>query len=432
MHVTLLTAGTRGDVQPYVALGLGLRRAGYTVRVAAPDAFRALVLERGLQFAPVAQAFEALTSGASWRRWQESGDDVVAYVRGAFHVTRAAGGVIEALIDDYWNACQDTDLVIGSSAAIGGPQLAEAARVPYCWALLQPMSPTRAFPHFLTPAALRLGRRFNQVTYRVAEQVYWLLFAPALSRWLARRVGRHRLSHRDRHSFLGATSDVVLCGFSPRVVPRPPDWGENVAECGYWFLDAPSGWQPPDDLTAFLRGGSPPVFVALERIGWARRDDLLGLTLEALARAGCRGVLFVQGYPVDLGDLPETVLAVQSVPHDWLFPRVAAVVHHGGPGTTASALRAGVPSVGIPGFYDQPYWSRRIAALGVGPAPIPRRQLTAARLRAAISEMTTSARMRTRAQLLGAGIRGEQGVWRAVRRVHELLDRRRGRGGGAG
>ncbi len=419
MHVTLLTAGSRGDVQPYVALGIGLREAGHTVRVAAPVPYETLVREHGLEFAPTARALGTLTSGASWQRWQESGDNLAAFVWGALGVARATGAVIESLIDDYWAASQGTDVIISSSSAIGGPQLAEALGVPHCWALCQPMSRTRVFPHFLTPPGLRGGPGFNAWTYRVAAHAYWLLFKPAVTRWVARRTGR-RLSRRDLDGVPGAGSGTVLYGFSPRVVPRPPDWGERIVVCGYWFVDAPSGWQPPDSLAAFLRAGPPPVFVALGRIGFSDRDDLLGITVEALTRAGCRGILGYAGGGPEPLPLPETMLRVSDVHYDWLFPRVAAVIHHGGVGTTASALRAGVPSVGIPGFYDQPFWSRRVASLGVGPAPIPRRRLTAARLEAAVVEMTRGQGMWTRAQRLGAAIRGEQGVACAVGRLRAV------------
>ncbi|HLN12836.1 MAG TPA: glycosyltransferase, partial [bacterium] len=130
MHVTLLTAGSRGDVQPYVALGIGLREAGHTVRVAAPVPYETLVREHGLEFAPTAQALGALTSGASWQRWQESGDNLAGFLWGALGAARATGAVIESLIDDYWAASQGTDVIISSSSSIAGPLLAEALGVP--------------------------------------------------------------------------------------------------------------------------------------------------------------------------------------------------------------------------------------------------------------------------------------------------------------
>jgi UDP:flavonoid glycosyltransferase YjiC (YdhE family) len=209
----------------------------------------------------------------------------------------------------------------------------------------------------------------------------------------------------------------VLYGFSPLVIPPPPDWGGNVHVTGYWFLEPAVSWTPPADLTTFLDGGPPPIYVGFGSMSSRRPEETTRLVLSALAQTGQRAVLLSGWGGLTKADLPDSVLMIHSVPHDWLFRRVAAVVHHGGAGTTAAGLRAGAPSVIIPFFGDQPFWGQRVVALGVGPEPIPRQQLTAESLAAAIEEAVTNVAMRRRAADLGEQIRAEDGVARAVEAI---------------
>jgi len=184
---------------------------------------------------------------------------------------------------------------------------------------------------------------------------------------------------------------------------------------GYWFLPQPPAWQPPAVLQAFLAAGPPPVVITFGSIlGGRNPDQMTGLLAAALTQSGHRGLIY-RGWG-DLGNspLPPTVLAIDAIPHDWLFTRCAAVVHHGGAGTTAAALRAGVPSVVVPVFGDQQLWAERICALGAGPSPLPRRQLTAARLATAIDQAVTQPALRSQAQRLQQALQTEDGVGAAV------------------
>jgi sterol 3beta-glucosyltransferase len=209
----------------------------------------------------------------------------------------------------------------------------------------------------------------------------------------------------------------MLYSFSPTVVPKPPDWGEHVHITGYWFLDPAPDWQPPARLVNFIESGPPPVYVGFGSMAHRNPQQTTQLVREALERSGQRGV-FVAGWGGLAGDnLPHRsadLFTLDSISHAWLFPRVAAVVHHGGSGTTGAGLRAGVPSVLVPHAGDQPLWARRVTELGVGPRPIPRRQLTAGRLAAAITSALTDKDMRARAAALGEHIRAEDGVGQAI------------------
>jgi sterol 3beta-glucosyltransferase len=216
----------------------------------------------------------------------------------------------------------------------------------------------------------------------------------------------------------------LLYGFSPAVVPperAQPDWVEVT---GCWILPAATDWAPPTALAAFLAAGPAPVVVSFGDQADRHPERTTAVLLEALRRAGQRAIL-VRGRHLAAGAaLPPDVLVVDPLPHDWLFPRAAAVVHHGGAGTTFSALRAGVPSIVVPGFADQPVWARRVYALGAGPAPIPRRRLTAARLAPAIRSACTDPALRERAATLARSLAREDGVGTAVASFERTLDRR--------
>jgi sterol 3beta-glucosyltransferase len=420
VNVTILTAGSRGDVQPYVAVGVGLQRAGHRVLVATHPGFRKLVEEHGLRFAPVAQTPPPLASSGSWKRLQGSGDNFLAYLFHLSRVTRRAGALLDAMLDDFWVAVQDADLVVSSTSGFGAPSMAAHLGVPFVWAMFQPMTPTQAFPHFLTPGGLRLGSRLNRGTYVLAERAFLWMFDPVVKRWLDRVLGRGAVALRAP-TFFG-TDVPVLYGFSRHVVSPPPDWGTHVRVCGFWPLEPAPGWHCSPRLARFLEGSSPPVYFYLTGMRREPRRELLGVVIAALRRTGRRGILSIAEDDADGVALPATVLAAGDVPHEWLFPRVAAVVYHGGAGTTASILGAGVPAVGSPAFWDQPFWSRRIHELGIGPAPLPLRHLTGPRLAEAIDSMLTDPAIRERAAALGVRVRAEDGIRAAVdclTRLHE-------------
>jgi sterol 3beta-glucosyltransferase len=212
-------------------------------------------------------------------------------------------------------------------------------------------------------------------------------------------------------------------GYSPSVIPTPPHWDSHVHVTGYWFLDPPADWAPPPALMAFLQAGPPPIYVGFGSMSNRNPGATAALVLEALARTRQRAVVLSGWSGLRTTDLPGSVFMLDSIPFSWLFPRVAAVVHHGGAGTTAAGLRAGVPSIVIPFFGDQPYWGQRVAELGVGPEPIPRRNLTVERLAGAIQRAVTDQTMRQRAADLGARIQAEDGVARAVSIVQQIEGR---------
>jgi UDP:flavonoid glycosyltransferase YjiC (YdhE family) len=217
-------------------------------------------------------------------------------------------------------------------------------------------------------------------------------------------------------------SQTTICGFSPSILPVPTDWPPHHHVTGHWFLDEPASWQPPADLVRFLEDGPPPIYVGFGSMGETDPERITRVALEALALCDRRGVL-LSGWS-GMGDvsLPATVHHIDAIPHSWLFPKMAALVHHGGMGTTAAGLRAGVPAAVVPLGGDQPFWARRIEQLGAGVRCASLAKVTAKRLADIVDSITTDAGLRRQAAVLGERIRAEDGVGQAVAVIQEHVE----------
>lgn len=207
------------------------------------------------------------------------------------------------------------------------------------------------------------------------------------------------------------------------MLPRPPDWRPGLEVVGYWFPPLPHGWTPPDRLVHFLAAGAPPIFFGLGSMASRHGQRLGELAVTAMRRAKLRGIIQAGSAGLSVSDDQDDVLAIGEIPHQWLFPQMAAVVHHGGAGTTAAALRAGVPAVAVPVQADQPFWAARTVALGTSPGSVPFKQLTAGRLAAAVTAAVAHGPYRQRAAAVAGSIAHEDGCARVVAAVDTLLDR---------
>lgn len=411
MLIAIVTIGSRGDVQPYVALGRGLHGAGHRVRVVTHERFAGFVRDRGLDFAPLAGDPRAIVESPEGQAVLSGGRNPVTFAR---HIRRLAAPLVEQFARDMLAACADVDALITAPLPFFAvSSVAEKRGIFCCGAYLQPVTPTRRFAQFAVPARLRLGGTLNRLSFQIVDALTWQLFRPLTNRYRREKLGLPPLPLRGSLVQAGERFPI-LYGYSPLVVPRPPDWGDEVAVTGYWFLDRPEGWQPPAELAAFLAAGPPPVYVGFGSMSSGDPVETTRLVLRALDMAGRRGIVLTGWRGLSRAGLPASVYAVEDVPHDWLFPRMAAVVHHGGAGTTGAALRFGVPSIVVPTFVDQPFWAERVHALEASPPPIPRGTLSAERLASAIRLATTSPRIRARAVEIGRIIRAEDGVARAV------------------
>ncbi|XVQ10810.1 glycosyltransferase [Spirillospora sp. CA-255316] len=421
--IVIIAAGSRGDIQPCVALAQALVSSrGDRVRLVASGRYAQMVeaadravrrdgLTAGIELSPLtADPTEILDSEAG-QELLAGGRNPVKFLGG---FRRILGPMAERLLAECLDACKGADLVIGPTLGMLPRHLGEHLGVPWALMHFQPSHPTGAFPHPFVPQTRMLGPWGNRLGFLAIDQIAWQLSRPFINPWRRHTLGLPTLSLRGPMHQARRQGKAVLACFSPAVVPRPRDWPPYVHLTGYWFLDEP-GWEPPPALADFLASGPPPVYVGFGSMRPEDPEATDRAIRSALRTAKVRGI--VQGPDPDTSD--DDVLAVRDVPHSWLFPRMAAVVHHGGAGTTSAGLRAGVPTVVCPFFGDQPYWGERIAALRAGPAPVPFRDLTAPRLARAIGQAVRTPAIAERAAALGRRISTEDGVARAC----ELIDR---------
>jgi hypothetical protein len=352
------------------------------------------------------------------QEWVDRGHRPLAQLR---LMQRLFDGFGPRLIRDAWEASQDADAVMSSftsdtyALAIG-----EKLDIPV---ISMPLQPTmiatrdgRAIPNAPLPARVsRVNEWFGRI---VIEPFPWRIYGRHVNAFreeigLATQSSRQNTAARRRMT--------VIHGVSRHVMPRPADWPANFHVGGYWFLDEGSGWQPPNQLTDFLERARPPVCIGFGSMTGRDPAGTTRLLVEAIRRCGERAVLLAGWAGITPAELPAAVLLLPSAPHGWLYQRMAAVVHHGGAGTTAAGLVAGVPNVIVPHMVDQPYWGRRVRALGVGPDPLPRHRLTAAALAEAIKEAVADAAMRRRAAALAARLQAEDGLGAAVDVVKRIV-----------
>lgn len=397
MKIVLPTIGSRGDIQPYIALAVGLSAHGHRVTLATHPEMRDLVESYGVPFASIGPDVRLDVESARLRR--SSPIWLVGFVR----VMQFSFSIIEQAHPDTLEVCRGADLVVVPHSAVGSIE-AEMLGLPTVSVTLMPQAIPVSDP---SEPVLR------RAIMKVAGSVMQLFMTRPLNQ-IRQRLGLGPMGPE------GITSRRLnLIPVDPAVIAPDPRWEARHHMTGYWFASQPRGWRPPDELFTFLEAGKPPVVISLGAMsaGGPDADAACRMTVEAVRQAGVRAI--VQGWRESLRkmSLPETVLPLGPAPHTWLLDRAGAVVHHGGFGTTSAGLRAGIPSLVIPHIIDQFIWGQRVHELGVGPKPIPRNRLNTKRLAAALEEMSADEAMKRRAASLGHHIRQRQGVEEAVRLI---------------
>jgi UDP:flavonoid glycosyltransferase YjiC (YdhE family) len=417
-RITIIASGTRGDVQPAIALGKVLQTAGYQVRILASPNFRGWIEGFGLETAPSQLDIQEVMASEGGQEWVERGHNPVVQMRVMKKLLDKNGW---QLVREGWEACQGADVIISSFTSDAfAVTIAEKLQVPHFSMPLQPTMiatrdgrclPSAPFPNRVS----RINEWFGKL---LIEPFPWQLYGPHTNR-LRREIGLAPQTNRE--NIAARKRMIILHAISQHVVPRPADWPLNFHITGYWFLDEELDWQPPAELVDFLAAGPPPVYIGF---GSATSSDPAAMTrliVEAVQQSGQRAILLSGWAGIGQVDLPPEILRLDSAPHNWLFPRMATVVHHGGAGTMAAGLRAGVPGVVIPHMVDQPYWGQRVWSLGVGPKPVSRHKLTAVNLAKAIHQAVTDETMRQNAAALGAKIREEDGLGNALGIIKQTL-----------
>ena len=403
MKILLIAIGTRGDVQPFVAIGSRLRAAGHDVHIAAAEGFSEPITVAGLTHHVLPLDFQDLLK-------QPDMQAAMTSLSGKLKAYRAATGIMNAQLSSMWQIGLDVvpDLILYHFKGVLGPYLGHRFGVPAWPVMLQPgFAPTRAYPQFLV-ARRSLGRLGNLASHHIINAVMRFGTNRMLKRWV-----------KATGTDIGQALDIMagyapgrrpprLHAYSRHIVPLGSDMTDVEHQVGYAFAE-PATFTPPPALESFLSNGETPIYVGFGSMPGIDHARVNGALLGALQQTGLRAVV-ATGWG-GIGQLASAshLHVLAAVPHTWLFPRVSAVVHHGGSGTTHEGLRWGRPTVICPLFADQPFFGQRIADLGVGPAPIAQKRLTADRLAQALEAALTD-RVAEQAGAIGQAMATEDGA----------------------
>ncbi len=402
MKIVIPTIGSRGDVQPFIALAQGLIQAGHSVTLASHPVMRTLVESHGVPFAPIGPDIDLARKVAAIRH--SARNTAAGLIRGM----RFGFDMLERSHDDILAQCRQADLVVVPTAIAAGKNEAELLNLPYLSVSLMPWAIPWTDPD-------------RPLTKRIAYGAIDGLAHLITTRPLNRMRKRQGLAPVGKEGFTSTRLNLVPV--SPAVYEPNPLWEPLHRIVGYWFADAPDEWNPPAGLLAFLESGDPPVLISLGAMSLGDDDALESATLfvDAIRQTDVRAI--IQGWEAGIEQLtlPSSIYAVGSVPHSWLLPRCAGVVHHGGYGTTAAGFRAGVPALVIPHIADQFFWGQKVCELGVGPQPIRRTELGTDGLAASLDELVRNENLHTSARTLGEQIRSENGIENAVRLIEETF-----------
>lgn len=413
MNITILTYGSRGDVQPFLALAVGLRKRGHHVRLAAPHRFADFVAGYNIPFAPLAGDPEEIS-----KRFNDAGHNPLKMVSG---IRDYVNSIAVDVSRGAFAACDDADLIVHSFLfTTGAHSFAYKHGIPDVSIQTFPIfAPTREYPP-VAMSSLPAGP-LSYFGHWMNTQVFWH----------GGNSGYHQL--RKQHPDIFSLklfwpfadrpphhSTPLLLAFSPTVLPPATEWTNRAHVTGYFFLDSPADYQPPSELRRFLKAGPAPICVTFGSMINRSSEFIAQSVMDAIRKNGQRAIILT-GWDGWIGKTSSTdFLFLESAPHDWLFPQCRSVIHHGGAGTTAAGLRAGIPNIVIPFAGDQMFWGKRVHAIGAGPVPIPVKSLTTMRLMSALAEVEDQT-LQARARRAGESIRGEDGVGEAIRVVQSRL-----------
>ncbi len=415
MRWVLVTVGSRGDVQPFVALARALQAAGHTVTVAALEPHRGLVQAHEVEFASLGALPERFSQSPRWKIPFHG-------LLGRTVFWSLYRDLLGLYLPRFVDVCRDADRLVFSGLAFPVYHIAQRLEIPAVAVSLVPHTPTRAFvdPFFVRSPLAGMGW-FNAVSPSLENQLMLQLSAGPINEWRAQTLGLPRLGRAQWSEHRQRTVSVCLHAYSRHLLPEPDDWPRSIVVTGAWPLPLDPAWTPSPGLVEFLRCGEPPVYVGFGSMTPSATGRLYRDSFVAARDQGRRVLVAADGTRVDLRGLAasagfrrEDLYLAPPTPHDWLLPRVALAIYHGGVGTVTAAHRAGIPSIIVPYGFDQFFWAQRVAQLGSGLAPTRWQRPDAQWLRAAISRACQDPAIRAAVERIRRGLESEGGVSRAV------------------
>lgn len=405
MNITIVALGSSGDAYPSIALGLGLKKAGCRVCLAANPVFEADALKRGIDFFPIQTMLRQSLADTPNSIKPSKSLSPLRFLRSK---KKHIAPILEQIVTDIRYACQDADLILYNMLGLPAHHFAKQTGIKAFPICLQPLGRTNEFPSPVISSNIHVPKMLNAASYRVVEKCMALFLNNSDQL-------KGKASFQEFFQEIYSENIPVFHGFSACLLPKPSDWSDNMHITGYWFLDHPRDWSPPKGLQNFLSQGPAPVCVGFGSMNDPDINITIKKAVQGILQAGHRVVLLT-GWSEEHFSEPANpnVYVTKNIPHSWLFPRVCAVVHHGGAGTTGAALKAGIPSVIIPFFFDQGFWADRLEKLGAGPPRLSKKALTPKSMTDCINKVLNNKIMHDRLKDLSFKLNAENGVENAV------------------
>jgi sterol 3beta-glucosyltransferase len=421
MKIAITTLGTRGDLQPFIALGIGLKEIGYDVKIISSKNEENFVRNYGLQFFPINVDIQKIMEGDKIQEMTK-GDNPIKFITSHIRGTKSLKDSMLETQKEIWNGCQDSEILIFHPGMPIPYFIAKEYGKISIMANPFPVISTKEYPSILFYNRIRLGELYNLFTHFVFEKLFWILTKSSIKEFWGNTIKSKMNFSEPPMSQQVKSGMPVINAYSELLFHRPKDWASNIYTTGSWFIQKEPEWKPSSELTNFIKSDQTPLYIGFgsmkDKSQFKRTFDIIIMALEL---SNQRAIVGLGWNSLDYNEsIPERVLLVDNVPFTWLFPQMAAVVHHGGSGTTATGLYAGKPTIIIPFNADQPAWGRRVYELGVGAKPIPKKKLTAEKLASAII-YSLNPKIVKKAEELGQKLRKEKGVDNAVKIIDDYI-----------
>ena len=421
MKIAITTVGTRGDLQPYIALGLGLKEAGHEVLIVSSKNEETFVKSYGLDFFSLSVDIQKLMDGEEVQEMSK-GNNPLKFILSHLKGSKKLKQLMVETQGEIWTACQFADIIIFHPGMPLGFFIAQEKKRISVMANPFPVIATSDYPAILFYTSPRLGRLWNKITHKIFEKIFWSLSKSAVVEFWNKTVKTNKNFSASPMRQQIESGMPIINGYSNLFFNQPNEWQSNIHTTGNWFIEKEPNFIPPTELSKFIENGELPIY-----IGFGSMKDIksfkttLNIIKEALDITKQRAVIGLGWSKLSYNEnIPDNIFLIESTPHTWLFPKMKTVIHHGGAGTTATGLRAGKPTIIIPHNADQPAWGQKVFELGVGSKPIKKTQLTADKLASAIL-FTQQPNIISKADKLGQELRKENGVKNAVKIINDYI-----------
>jgi sterol 3beta-glucosyltransferase len=414
--ITILCSGSRGDFQPYIALAQQLKKLGKDVRITGSKSFEGFIRSYGIDVYPIEADIETLNVDPKLLKAAGSSDNPLKMLL-TFNKMKEYGIY---MVNDYYSACEGSELIIYHPGCTIGYFAAQRLGIPSVLASPFPMHKTKEYLSVVMYGKTQSNILTKKISYAMIQGMLWMASKDSVEGFWKQRFGKvpdNFGSPFEKHTDNRHPAIVSCSNF---VFKRPDDWNGNIHQSGYWFVEEPRDYTPSDELAAFLSTDEKPVYIGFGSMtSFEKHDGLAEMAAEAIVKSGKRGIICGMG---KLANLPKNIIAIDSIPHSWLFERVSAVCHHGGAGTTAAGFQAGIPSTIVPFSNDQFAWAHRAYDLRVGAKPIPKKKLSVDKLADAIKFALTD-KIVSNAKTLGKNIATENGAMECAKIIVKCLER---------